>query len=402
MKYAHLADVHIGSWRDPKLKDISTEAFCRAADRCIEEEVDFVLIAGDLFNTSLPQIDNLKRVTAKLKELKDKGISVYGIAGSHDFSSSGKTMLDVLENAGLFRNVCRGTVDEEGKLKLNFTIDKKTGAKITGMLGLKGMLDRKYYEALDTKNLENEEGYKIFLFHTALNELKPKEYEKMDSSPVSLLPKNFNYYGGGHIHIIERKNLDGRNIAFPGALFPANFSELEKYGKGGFYLIEDNKINWEPVEIYKHRHINIDCEGKTPKEAENAIDEEVKDKDFTGTIVTIRLRGKLKAGKPSDIDYKELYRKLYGKNAYFVMKNANFVTSEEFEEINVNEESSDDIEAKLIEEHAGQLKVFEREKEIELTKSLVRALANEKHEGERVIDFEKRLADEVDKIIGNI
>ena len=30
---------------------------------------------------------------------------------------------------------------EDGKLKLNFTIDKKTGVKITGMLGKRGALE---------------------------------------------------------------------------------------------------------------------------------------------------------------------------------------------------------------------------------------------------------------------
>jgi len=45
-----MADCHIGSWRDPKLKDISTEAFNKAVDKCIQEQVDFILIAGDIFN----------------------------------------------------------------------------------------------------------------------------------------------------------------------------------------------------------------------------------------------------------------------------------------------------------------------------------------------------------------
>ena len=79
----------------------------------------------------------LKSATVKLKELKDKGIPVYLIAGSHDFSPSGKTMLDVLEQAGLFVNVAKG-FDVDGKLKLNFTVDSKTGVKITGLLGKKG------------------------------------------------------------------------------------------------------------------------------------------------------------------------------------------------------------------------------------------------------------------------
>src|SRR3989338_8866548 len=131
MKFAHIADCHIGSWRDPKLKDTSTIAFLRAIDLSIKENVDFIIIAGDLFNTSFPRLDNLKSVVGKLKKLKDLLIPVYIVPGSHDYSPSGKTILDVLEEAGLFINVFKGTA-QNGKLKLNFTIDKKTGAKITG------------------------------------------------------------------------------------------------------------------------------------------------------------------------------------------------------------------------------------------------------------------------------
>lgn len=114
-------------------------------------------------------------------------------------------MLDVIENAGLLTNVARGEETSNNKLKLNFTIDEKTGAKITGMLGKKGMLEKNYYEALDKKNLEEEKGYKIFMFHTALTEFKPEEMEKMESTPVSALPKGFNYYAGGHVHHIFTK-----------------------------------------------------------------------------------------------------------------------------------------------------------------------------------------------------
>ncbi|MDO8655913.1 MAG: metallophosphoesterase, partial [Nanoarchaeota archaeon] len=106
MKYAHLEDLHLGSWREPKMRDLSIKAFLTAVDQCIQNQVDFILFAGDIFNTSLPSLDTLKIVTKKIKELKDKNIPLYVIAGSHDFSPSGKTMIDVLENAGLLRNVC--------------------------------------------------------------------------------------------------------------------------------------------------------------------------------------------------------------------------------------------------------------------------------------------------------
>ena len=108
MRFAHMADCHIGSWRDPKLKDAAVKAFVKAVDVCIAKNVDFVLISGDLFNTSLPNVDNLRETVMKLKELQEKGISVYVVAGSHDFSPSGKTMLDVLEKAGLLLMLLKG------------------------------------------------------------------------------------------------------------------------------------------------------------------------------------------------------------------------------------------------------------------------------------------------------
>ncbi|MCH8033497.1 MAG: metallophosphoesterase [Bacteroidetes bacterium] len=131
MKYAHLADLHLGSWRDQKMRDLSTKVFLTAIDNCVKERVDFILFAGDIFNTSLPSIDTLKIVTKKLKELHDNNIPLYVIAGSHDFSPSGKTMIDVLENAGLLQNVCKGTIHPDTKqLQLKFTTDAKTNAKI--------------------------------------------------------------------------------------------------------------------------------------------------------------------------------------------------------------------------------------------------------------------------------
>ena len=96
MRFAHFADIHIGSWADERLAEASTKAFTQAVDACIGKGVDFILISGDFFNTSLPSIDRLKEVTSKLKELADRKLPVYMIPGSHDFSPTGKTKLYVL------------------------------------------------------------------------------------------------------------------------------------------------------------------------------------------------------------------------------------------------------------------------------------------------------------------
>ena len=402
MKFAHLADCHIGSWRDPKLKDTSTLAFCKAIDKCIKEKVDFILIAGDLFNTSFPRLDNLKTVVTKFKQLKDFGIQVYIVPGSHDYSPSGKTILDVLEEAGLFVNVFKGIV-ENGRLKLNFTIDKKTGAKITGILGKRGALEKTYYERLITEHLEKEDGYKIFLFHSGIDELKPKEMENIISQPLSLLPKGFNYYAGGHVHIVDDKQIEGYGrIAYPGPLFPNSFAELEKLERGGFYIVEGSDLRWEPIQIYNLFKINKDCNHKNPEQIKNEIIDETRNKEFNNTIILIRLHGVLDGGKPSDIDFKEIFNELYNKSAYFIMKSSHDLSSKEFEEIKTDARNVEDIESFLIKEHLGQIKLenLTSEKEEELIKNLMKILSSEKQEGETVNDFEQRIREEVNKILG--
>ena len=401
MKFAHLADCHIGSWRDPKLKDTSTKAFSKAVDKCIKEKVDFMLIAGDLFNTSFPRLDNLKTVVTKFKQLKDLNIPVYIVPGSHDYSPSGKTILDVLEEAGLFINVFKGSA-ENGKLKLNFTLDKKTGTKITGILGKRGALEKKYYEKLILDNLENEKGYKIFLFHSGIDELKPKEMENIISQPLSLLPKGFDDYAGAHVHIVEDKQIeDYGRIVYPGPLFPNSFAELEKLERGGFYIVEDDKIRWEPIQIYNTLKIPVDCNHKTPEKIKDEILDQIKDKELNNTVVLIRLQGVLESGKPSDIDFREIFTRIYEKSAYFVMKSSHAVKTKEFEEIKTDARNVEDIESFLIKEHLGQIKLenLTLEKEEELVRNLMKTLSTERQEGETVPDFEKRAREEASRIL---
>ena len=402
MKFAHLADCHIGAWREPKLRDANTKAFERAIDSCMDNNVDFIVIAGDLFNTSLPSIDGLKSVVSKLKALKDSNIPVYIIAGSHDFSPSGKTMLDVLENAGLVINVAKGEV-VENRIKLNFTVDLKTGAKITGLLGKRGSLERSYYESLMREELEKEQGYKIFIFHSAITELKPKNLEKIESQPLSLLPKHFNYYAGGHPHFVFcNEEKDYGVIAYPGPLFPNNFKEVEELGNGGFYIVEDGKPEWQPVQVHNCFQIKIDCNHKNSGQIRDELIREIKNKEFNDTIVTIRLSGVMSAGKPSDIGLEDIFKMLYQKSAYFVMKNSSGLISNEFEEIKVQVDSMDEFEDSIIKEHLGQIHVkgLNPDKEEKVIKELITVLNAERLEGEKVFDFENRIKEDVKKIIG--
>ncbi|MFQ5621620.1 MAG: exonuclease SbcCD subunit D [Candidatus Nanoarchaeia archaeon] len=410
MKFAHLADVHIGSWRDPRLRDVSTQLFCKAMRICVREEVDFILISGDLFNTSMPSIDHLRAVVEVLKDVNAVAIPVYYIAGSHDFSSSGKTMLDVLQAAGLATNIARGE-EVDGKLQLKFFKDK-SGVKIAGMVGKKGGLETAYYDNLDYRHLEDESGPKVFMFHSAIAEMKPKFLEQMPAAPLSILPKGFEYYAGGHVHVIDQQDFPAhKNVTFPGPIFPCSFSELEKLGHGGFYIVETHnskavgaqegslpnywKSRYVDLDVHPAKNYKFDCNHKTPSQIEEEVIGKLEHEDLQGAIVTLRFKGTLQGGKVADIQYRDIIRTCYKRGAKSVLRNTYDLRSADLDAVKVDVSSVEDVEAKLIEENAGQ-SMFEAEEEKKLVRGLMESLAAEKEEGETNTEFEKRVQEDVD------
>jgi len=388
MKFAHLADCHIGGWREPQLKELTIQSFEKAIETCINESVDFVIICGDLFDTALPSIELLKRTTKCLNELKEKNIAVYTIAGSHDFSPSGKTMLEVLEKAKLITNVAQ--IKEN---KLNFIIDKKTNTKIVGLHGKQSGLEIEDFKRLNKLNLETELGFKIFMFHAAIDELKPQELESTPCVPLALFPKNFNYYAGGHVHYILNKDEVIGKIVFPGPLFPNNFKELEKLKQGSFFIIEKNGeeliLNKKEIRLKETINYTLDVNNKIPKEVEAEIIENII--NFKDKIITLRLKGELLEGKPADIDFRRILSYLEG--AYIILKNTSKVTSKEFKEIEIDISENENVEETVI-------KKYKEEGLDEFTvKRLMETLNKEKDEGEKNQDFEDRIVQDVYKTL---
>ena len=388
MKFAHFADCHIGGWREEKLKNLGIRIFREAVDICIKENVGFVLISGDLFNTALPSIDILKEVALILRKLKIKNIGVYVVPGSHDFSPSGKTMLDVLESSGLIVNVMKF---EDGRLKF---FQDKTGVKITGILGRRGGLEKIDYLELNREELEREEGFKIFMFHSLLNELKPKEFEKVDGESLFSLPKNFKYYAGGHPHFVFNKFIDNYGlVTYPGPLFPNNFGELEKLGYGGFYIVDD-KLNLRFLNLKFHDVLSclVNVNGKSVFEVEREIENLVL--DVENKIVTLRIEVVLEKGKPSDIDFKKIENLFYDNGAFVVLRNISKLTSKIFEELKVEGGSIDEIELSVISEHKTDFVDYEK-----VVESLMKVFDKERGEGEKVLDFENRLVKEIIEVL---
>jgi len=396
MKFVHVADVHIGSWRDPKLKELSVQAFKESINFTIKNKADFYLIAGDLFNTALPSIDHVKDVVRELKRLKNENIRVYFITGSHDYSPSGKTMLDVIEEAGLGINVMKGEITDN-KINLKFTIDKETNTKIVGINGLRGMLDKKSYETMNKEELEQETSFKVFMFHTSIDELKQKHLEQMTSYSATMMPKGFDYYAGGHIHITEHKDINEyKNLIYPGPLFPANFSELEKLRNGALYYYDNQKITKIPITIKETINEEIDATGKTPEDVIKEAEQRFAFQDVKDKIILIRISGILKNGRVQDVDLTNLMNKLQERKTYYVMKSTTKLQTQEIiQDIEIQKENT---EEEIIKEYINQVQNNFKD-ETKITTELIKVFSQEKNEAEKTTDYEERIKQDADTTI---
>ena len=68
-KFAHISDVHLGGWKQLPMQELNFQSFEKTMDICIQEKLDFVLIAGDLFDSAYPPIEILKETFAQFKRL---------------------------------------------------------------------------------------------------------------------------------------------------------------------------------------------------------------------------------------------------------------------------------------------------------------------------------------------
>ena len=406
MKFAHIADCHLGSWRQPELQQLNLESFKKAIENCIQENVNFILFSGDLFDSAYPPIEILKETFSEFRKLKESKIKCYVISGSHDYSVSGKTFLDVLEKAG-FCEICKFEEQKTEKAndeKNEETKDEKSdsiknillkplnheGFSIYGYPGKKSGLE---VEDLRKVFFEETNNFRILMLHTTMESARGTL--PIDSVDINDLPKA-DYYALGHLHLVhEYKISDNKYLIYPGPIFPNNFQELEDLKSGSFYIVEVNGyVKLTKKELKTKSVLLVEIEIENALTATNKILAEIDKQDLQDKIILLRLKGKLKQGKTSDINFQEIQEKIKQKGAYVFLKNTSKLKTEELEmEIETGniEKIEETILEGFIEKNPSQFNRF--------ISSLVDSLDLEKQEDEKSAVFESRLLGELNKIL---
>lgn len=380
MKFAHLGDCHLGSWRIPSMQQLNLASFQKAIEICIKEKVEFALIAGDLFDSAYPPIDILKETFSELKKLKDAGIPCFLIAGSHDYSASGKTFLDVLEKAGFCKNVLNAEERNE-MIILNPVIYEKVA--IYGYPGKKTGLE---IDELKKMKLQDAPGYfKVLMLHTSIE-------GAVGSLPIEFIREkelpDADYYALGHLHI---DYVDGRFI-YSGPIFPNNFQELEELKCGSFYIIETNPFFYKKVEI-KLKEVEVfDIEITNALTANEKVILELGKRNLNDKIILLKLSGKLEKGKVSNINFKEIEDFGKNKGAYAILKSISqlYVPEQEFQiEVSDMTKIEETIVDKYVKENPSQFS--------KSVPSLFNSFSIEKQEDEKSLTFQDRLFGELKK-----
>lgn len=384
VRFAHIADVHLGGWKQKPLQDLNFLSFKKAIDSCIEEKVDFILIAGDLFDTSYPPIEILKDTVTIFKRIHDAKIPCFIIAGSHDFSVSGKTFLDVLERAGFCRNV--ENVEESGEHLVLSPVEHGE-ILIYGYPGRRSGLEVADLRRVKFKE-EEKSRKKIFMLHTTLDKIKGDL--PIDAIESEGLPEA-DYYAMGHVH----KDFRHENFVYPGPLFPNNFQELEELNHGGFYIVDTESGNaMKRTDVKLKEVVSKEFLIENALQATEEIMSELEKTDVADKIILLRIKGELKNGKKSDIKFSRIEEFVYESGAYFLLKNVNELRQEE-KEIQAEIADSDNMEEDIIKSHSSKNPSDMNEK----IPMLMNALSGEKHEGETAASFSDRIAEESRKIL---
>ncbi len=424
-RFAHLSDVHVGAWREARLAKVSMAAFEWMLERCLKEEVDFIVISGDLFDSNIPDLQAVREAAEAMRRVKDRGVRIYVTYGSHDYSVSATSIIDVLDGAGLFTKVVKleSSPEEGDRIRLGFVTDEPTGAKLAGLYGRKNGLESEYYALLDRSPLEREKGFKVFVFHSAIDELRPPGYTYGQSIPLSLFPKGFDYYAGGHVHSTILKEVPRYGyIAFPGPLFGHGFGDLEEIAKGtkrGFFLVDFKekveKVSFVQVPLPEVVFESIDADGKSATYVTKGLEKLAGGMECEDKIVLLKVSGRLSSGRTSEVPFDEIRKEIERKGAIMVRINRAGLTSAEMSPGRLSGKTKEEIEESMLKEALSsysvdpaidpgvRARIAERlagGAGLRTAKKLLSSLEQEARDNERKEDFRGRMIKEAKEALG--
>lgn len=221
MKIIHIADMHFDTpfaqlSNKKQLGNIrrleQRKAFKKMIEYIKENEIKYLLIAGDLYENEYIRKSTIEYINSLFKEIPNT--KIYIAPGNHDpyIKNSYYETYQWNNNVKIFTSNKIEKIEEE-----NMNI---YGCAFTDF----------YLSKSDIENikLDNKEKINILLAHGDLNASNQGELIYQPIPEKKLQEIGFDYVALGHIH---KNNINEKNnIIYPGSMISFGFDELEKHG----------------------------------------------------------------------------------------------------------------------------------------------------------------------------
>ena len=276
MTFLHAADLHLGApfrglralspeWAD-RLCEAIPEAFERMVDTALSRNVEFVVIAGDVFDEARASYGDYVRFFKGIERLSDAGVFTYICTGNHDpYAQWQQDFFDLPPRALLF-----------DASHPSFALHERDGEPLC-VLGGRGYPNKVWdseqdiAEGLTRAAAERELGaraaaapFGVGVLHTGLN----LDTVKAPTNPEGLLRAGFNYWALGHIHMPYVDDEANPRLVFSGCIQGRDIKETGPRGVNVVTLEQGapNKIEFVPTAsvVWQRLEVNIeDCSSVT-------------------------------------------------------------------------------------------------------------------------------------------
>ena len=268
MKFIHAADIHLDSPLEGLERyegapvDLIRGATRRALENLVElafrEQVDFVVIAGDLYDGDWRDFNTGMFFIRQMHKLCETGIRLYLIAGNHDAANNMTRKLRLPVNPNGDAVMLSHEQAETRRLE-------DLGVAIHG---------RSFANQAETQNMVPgypmpiSNWFNLGILHTSLIGADDGHDTYAPCSPSDLRSKGYDYWALGHIHKRSRLPNEGSALVLPPILYSGNIQgrHIREPGARGCFLVtvdhrHQMEIEFRPLDVFRWEICLVSCVG---------------------------------------------------------------------------------------------------------------------------------------------
>lgn len=281
-KVLHFGDTHLGRKHPSQIRkervQSTIKAFRYCIEKAVEEDVDFIIHPGDVFDTVYPWHTVIEAAKKELEKLEEAEIPMYVIRGNHDRSFGQGRTLKGLAIEHLTSDYVKLIDPQAAEFPEDSYVDHDEKIRIYGL----GYHANKTARILE--GFEPESGkFNFLLLHDFIDGVT-RSYSESTAKADNIAGKNVDYVAIGHDHQPNQEERIGDTVfAATGGTVDYDFNTTQ-FGKGYNIL----KVDAEEKEVEVEEH-------EVPQQLE--LKKEVFDLNHSREEITEEIRRQVKEGK---------------------------------------------------------------------------------------------------------